>query len=90
MLSLSFCSESVPHLLKVTNVPSRGGKSPEDNTHVSQTIPLLRDGHGSGEGQAPGTMELFRSENEVIIYLGTNEGVYRVPAYNCHNYTNCQ
>ena len=85
-----FSLELEPHLFKVTHVPGRGGNTLEDNTHISQNIRLLRDGQREGVGQAPGTMELFRSDNnEVLIYISTDEGVYRVPAHNCHNYTNC-
>ena len=73
-------------LLKLTYIPTRKGS---DKSFVIQAIPLDRNGSG-GNSQDVGKMELYRTDNEVSIYLSTAEGLYVVPISKCSIYSNCQ
>ena len=88
LLFFSFFPDEL-QLLKVTHVPARPGPTLQDKTHISQTISLNRAG-GSGARQTVATMEVYRTEVNVTVYLSTEEGIYNIPAHNCHTYRDCR
>ena len=72
-------------LLKSTYVPSR---TDEDKFHVSQLVELEP---GSVRESAPTVtqMRLYGTGSGAYVYVGTTEGIYRVSASRCEQYTGC-
>ena len=73
-------------LLKLTHIPSR---KQSDKSFVIQSIPLDRNGSG-GNSQDVGKMELYKTDDEVSVYLSTAEGLYVVSITNCSAHSDCR
>ena len=78
-------------LLKATYVPSRGG----DKFHISQSVVLDSGGTSDSESiyRSPSRditqMKLRGTGSQAQVYVGTTTGIYRVPASECGDYTDC-